>query len=67
MQETLIMIPEMAKYTQRFKQSCTRNRLELIADFPRGDEATSISSLDIHPHNWCTLSRNTSANQESEV
>jgi hypothetical protein len=67
MQETLIVIPEMAKYTKRFKKSCKRNRLELIADFPGGDEATSISSLEIHPRGWCALSRNTSANQDSEV
>ncbi|XP_059469759.1 DDB1- and CUL4-associated factor 10 homolog isoform X2 [Neocloeon triangulifer] len=66
MQETLIMIPELAKYTNRFKRDCYRNRIELISDFPRDDEATSISSLEVHPKGWCALSRNTSAHQDSE-
>ncbi|XP_065351637.1 DDB1- and CUL4-associated factor 10 homolog isoform X1 [Cloeon dipterum] len=66
MQETLTIIPEAAKYTSRFKKSCKNNRLELISDFPSGDESTAISSLEIHPNSWCALSRNTSAQHDSE-
>lgn len=43
-----------------------RNRVELISDFPIGNEAEVISSLQIHPHGWCALSRNTSTDENSE-
>lgn len=43
-----------------------RNRVELICDFPRDNEAEIISSLQVHPHGWCVLSRNTSRNEKSE-
>lgn len=43
-----------------------RNRVELICDFPKDNEAEIISSLQVHPHGWCVLSRNTSRNEKSE-
>ncbi|XP_013396001.1 DDB1- and CUL4-associated factor 10 homolog isoform X2 [Lingula anatina] len=43
-----------------------RNRVELISDFPEGDDAEMISSLQIHPQGWCALSRNSSGDENSE-
>lgn len=43
-----------------------RNRVELIFDFPSENDAEIISSLQVHPHGWCVLSRNTSKNEKSE-
>ncbi|KAL3192860.1 hypothetical protein MRX96_058382 [Rhipicephalus microplus] len=43
-----------------------RNRVELICDFPSENDAEIISSLQVHPHGWCVLSRNTSRNEKSE-
>lgn len=43
-----------------------RNRVELISDFPVGNQAEVISSLQVHPQGWCVLSRNTSSDENSE-
>lgn len=43
-----------------------RNRVELISDFPKENDAHSITSLDVHPHNWAILSRNISRDENSE-
>lgn len=43
-----------------------RNRVELICDFPSENDAEIISSLQVHPHGWCVLSRNTSRHEKSE-
>lgn len=43
-----------------------RNRIELISDFPPYNQAHSINSLDVHPHNWAILSRNISQDENSE-
>lgn len=43
-----------------------RNRIELICDFPNNNDAEVISSLQVHPHGWCILSRNTSSDDNSE-
>ena len=43
-----------------------RNRVELISDFPTENDAHSITSLDVHPYNWCILSRNISRDEQSE-
>lgn len=43
-----------------------RNRVEIISDFPDGDEAEIISSLQIHPQGWCAVSRNLSYDESSE-
>lgn len=44
-----------------------RNRVELIFDFPNDNDREITSSLEVHPHGWCVLSRNTSKNENSEV
>jgi len=43
-----------------------RNRVELIADFPSGNDAQVLSSLRLHPQGWVALSRNTSGDENSE-
>ncbi|RWS02341.1 DDB1- and CUL4-associated factor 10-like isoform X2, partial [Dinothrombium tinctorium] len=43
-----------------------RNRVELISDFPPENEAHSITSLEVHPHDWAILSRNISRDENSE-
>lgn len=42
------------------------NRVELISDFPHGNDAEMIASLDVHPKGWCVVSRNTSSDENSE-
>ncbi|ESO82910.1 hypothetical protein LOTGIDRAFT_211543 [Lottia gigantea] len=42
------------------------NRIEFISDFPSGNEAEVIASLQVHPHSWCIVSRNTSTDSDSE-
>ncbi|XP_046545445.1 DDB1- and CUL4-associated factor 10 homolog [Haliotis rubra] len=43
-----------------------RNRVEIISDFPAENQAKVIASLQVHPQGWCVVSRNTSADEESE-
>ncbi|XP_077495412.1 DDB1- and CUL4-associated factor 10-like [Amblyomma americanum] len=43
-----------------------RNRVELICYFPNDNDEETISSLEVHPHGWCVLSRNRSKNENSE-
>lgn len=43
-----------------------RNRIELISDWPDGNEAEVISALQVHPFGWCVVSRNTSNGDGSE-
>merc|ERR1719319_706489 len=43
-----------------------RNRVELISDFPDGNDAEVLSSLRLHPQGWVALSRNTSSDEGSE-
>jgi len=43
-----------------------RNRVEIIDDFPEKNEAEAISSLLLHPKGWVTVSRNVSADDNSE-
>ena len=43
-----------------------RNRVELISDWPDGNEAEVISALQVHPSGWCVVSRNTSNEDRSE-
>lgn len=43
-----------------------RNRIELISDWPVGNEAEVVSSLHVHPQGWCVVSRNTSNVDKSE-
>lgn len=57
-------IPVANTFDHLFTKS--RNKVELISDFPPGNDAEVISSLQIHPHGWCALSRNTSGDELSE-
>lgn len=43
-----------------------RNRVEFMSDFPDGDKAVSISTMQVHPQGWCIVSRNTTADEETE-
>jgi len=43
-----------------------RNRVEIIDDFPQGNDADIIASLRLHPQGWVAVSRNTSSDEESE-
>ena len=60
-------IPIAAACTHLFSPSRKRNRVELITDFPDGDDAEQIFSLQVHPQGWCVLSRNTSTDETKEV
>uniref|UniRef100_A0A2P2HZS1 DDB1-and CUL4-associated factor 10 homolog n=1 Tax=Hirondellea gigas TaxID=1518452 RepID=A0A2P2HZS1_9CRUS len=44
----------------------TRNRPVVVRDFPAMDKAETIHSMQIHPHSWAVLSRNTSLHGDSE-
>lgn len=67
MQLSQTTIPVAACFTHLFSSSRTRNRIEFITDFPQGNDAEVISSLQIHPYGWCALSRNVSSVEKSEV
>ena len=43
-----------------------RNRVEFLCDFPEGDDAEVISSLQLYPQGWVAVTRNLSADEESE-
>ncbi|XP_037030882.1 DDB1- and CUL4-associated factor 10 homolog [Bradysia coprophila] len=60
------LIPYAASFKHLFSKSVQRNRVELISDFPRENDAEVISSLQIHPQGWCALSRNISYDETSE-
>jgi len=56
---------EMAiNYTSLFHAK--RNRVEIISDFPEGNDAEVLSSLRLHPQGWVALSRNTSSDESTE-
>lgn len=44
--------------------SSKRNRIELISDFP--NDAEVISALQVHPFDWCVVTRNTSNLEKAE-
>ncbi|CAH1170514.1 unnamed protein product [Phaedon cochleariae] len=56
--------PVATIYNSLFSPSRRRNRIEFIEDFP--NEAEVISSLQIHPHGWCAVSRNMNAEDDEE-
>ncbi|XP_053975782.1 DDB1- and CUL4-associated factor 10 [Hylaeus anthracinus] len=66
MQSSQTTIPNVASFTHLFSHSRTHNRVEFITDFPFGDDAEIISSLQVHPQGWCALSRNVSNGEKSE-
>lgn len=43
-----------------------RNSLEVIQDFPNECSPWCISSLEVHPHGWCTLARYTCKKSRNE-
>eukprot|EP00090_Calanus_glacialis_P006803 TRINITY_DN15300_c0_g1_i1.p1 TRINITY_DN15300_c0_g1~~TRINITY_DN15300_c0_g1_i1.p1 ORF type:complete len:707 (+),score=213.18 TRINITY_DN15300_c0_g1_i1:85-2205(+) len=51
-------------YTSLFHTK--RNRVEIISDFPDGNDAEVLSSLRLHPQGWVALSRNTSSDESTE-
>lgn len=59
-------LPIAAKYDQLFSKTQKVNRVELVSDFPKGNDAEVVSSLQIHPQGWCSLSRNISYDESSE-
>lgn len=59
-------LPIASKYDHLFSRHQKTNRVELISDFPDGNNAEVISSLQIHPQGWCALSRNNSYDDSSE-
>ncbi|KAL6263504.1 hypothetical protein P5V15_006295 [Pogonomyrmex californicus] len=66
MQLSQTTIPVAASYTHLFAHTRTHNRVEFLTDFPIGDDAEVISSLQVHPQGWCALSRNVSSGEKSE-
>lgn len=60
------LIPFASRFHHLFLRSQKNNRVELVSDFPEGNDAEVISSLQIHPHGWCALSRNISYDESSE-
>ena len=67
MQLSQTTIPVAANFTHLFGSSRIHNRVEFLTDFPVGDDAEVISSLQVHPQGWCALSRNVSNGEKSEV
>ena len=56
---------EMAvNYTHLFHAK--RNRVEMISDWPEGDDAEVLSSLKLHPQGWVAVTRNVSSDERSE-
>ncbi|XP_011297026.1 DDB1- and CUL4-associated factor 10 [Fopius arisanus] len=66
MQLSQTTIPVAASFTHLFSHSREHNRVEFLTDFPVGDDAEVISSLQVHPQGWCALSRNVSNGEKSE-
>ncbi|XP_078051831.1 DDB1- and CUL4-associated factor 10 homolog isoform X1 [Augochlora pura] len=66
MQSSQTTIPYVASFTHLFSHSRAHNRVEFLTDFPVGDDAEIISSLQVHPQGWCALSRNVSNGEKSE-
>ncbi|KAL0819506.1 hypothetical protein ABMA28_007605 [Loxostege sticticalis] len=60
------LIPIAAMYDHLFDRKRKENRIEFVADFPDGNEAKVVSSLQIHPQGWSALSRNISHDDRSE-
>lgn len=67
MQLSQTIIPVASDFAHLFRSPGKRNRIEFITDFPEGDDAEVISSLQIHPDGHCAISRNVSSNEKSEV
>ncbi|KAH0555604.1 hypothetical protein KQX54_020340 [Cotesia glomerata] len=66
MQLSQTTLPAAASFTHLFSPSRVHNRVEFITDFPQGNDAEFISSLQVHPQGWCVLSRNVGNEEKSE-
>lgn len=66
MQLSQTTIPVAANFTHLFSNKRKKNRIEFLTDFPEGDDAEVLSSLQVHPQGWCALSRNISNDETSE-
>ncbi|XP_014284722.1 DDB1- and CUL4-associated factor 10 homolog [Halyomorpha halys] len=66
MQLSQTTIPVAANFTHLFSKKRKKNRIEFLTDFPEGDDAEVVSSLQVHPQGWCALSRNISNDENSE-
>lgn len=66
MQLSQTTIPVAANFTHLFSSKRKKNRIEFLTDFPEGDDAEVVSSLQVHPQGWCALSRNISNDENSE-
>ncbi|XP_045537776.1 DDB1- and CUL4-associated factor 10 isoform X2 [Papilio machaon] len=66
MQMSHQLIPIAAMYDHLFDEERRENRVELVCDFPEGNDAKVVSALQIHPQGWCALSRNISHGDRSE-
>ncbi|XP_068619101.1 DDB1- and CUL4-associated factor 10 homolog isoform X2 [Battus philenor] len=66
MQMSQQLLPIAAMYDHLFDEERRENRVELISDFPEGNDAKVVSALQIHPQGWCALSRNISHGDHSE-
>lgn len=67
MQTSHQLIPIAALYDHLFDEKRKENRIEFVSDFPDGNDAKVVSSLQIHPLGWSALSRNISHDDRSEV
>ncbi|XP_031769256.2 DDB1- and CUL4-associated factor 10 [Galleria mellonella] len=66
MQTSHQLIPIAALYDHLFDEKRKENRIEFVSDFPDGNDAKVVSSLQIHPLGWSALSRNISHDDRSE-
>lgn len=57
-------LPVAVPFTPLFHAK--RNRVEFVDDFAPGNDAETISSLQLHPQGWVAVSRNVSSDEESE-
>eukprot|EP00095_Tigriopus_kingsejongensis_P007901 maker-scaffold132_size323655-snap-gene-0.11 protein:Tk07901 transcript:maker-scaffold132_size323655-snap-gene-0.11-mRNA-1 annotation:"ddb1- and cul4-associated factor 10 homolog isoform x1" len=58
------LMPGAVEFSSLFRGQ--RNRVEFICDFPEGNDAEIISSLELHPQGWAAVTRNLSADETSE-
>ncbi|XP_026333282.1 DDB1- and CUL4-associated factor 10 isoform X3 [Hyposmocoma kahamanoa] len=66
MQMSQQVIPIASMYDHLFERKRTENRVEFVSDFPLGNDAEVVSSLQVHPQGWSALSRNISHDDRSE-
>ncbi|RVE53945.1 hypothetical protein evm_001348 [Chilo suppressalis] len=66
MQMSQQLIPIAAMYDHLFDSNRKENRIEFVSDFPDGNDAKVVGSLQIHPQGWSALSRNISHDDRSE-